>query len=270
MTAGGASEPVDLNQSTLQRIRESGVLRVGYHPDNLPFSYFSETGELIGFDIDMAQLLAREMKVELEFIPVDWDKMVAQLDARQVDLIMAGVVITTPRLEKMIYSAPYMESTLGFVVRDHRRNEFASSKAIHLIPDLKVGIVNVSDYFSDKLKGYLPQAEIVELKSIREFFEDNEQQVDALLWTAEAGAAWTLLYPKFQVVVPVPDVSRIPFAYPVGGGDREFADFLSQWIAIKKNQLEYPRLYDHWILGKDAVPKQARWSIVRDVLHWVK
>ena len=100
-------------------------MRVGYHPDNLPFTYFSETGELIGFDIDMAQLLAREMKVKLEFIPFEFDTMVAQLQAGQFDLIMSGITVTTPRLEKMTYSAPYMKATLAFIVPDHRRNEFA-------------------------------------------------------------------------------------------------------------------------------------------------
>ena len=87
---------------------------------------------------------------------------------------------------------------------------------------------------------------------------------------AEGGAAWTLLYPKFQVVVPLPDVAKTPLAYPVAGGDKEFADFLSQWILLKKEGLEYPMLYDHWILGQDAVPKQPRWSIIRDVLHWIE
>ena len=108
------------------------------------------------------------------------------------------------------------------------------------------------------------------MKSVREFFGANEQKLDALLWGAENGAAWTLLYPKFQVVVPVPDVVKVPLAYPVAGGDKEFADFLSQWIMLKQAGLEYSRLYSHWILGQDAVPKQPRWSIIRDVLKWVK
>jgi len=263
-------KPMDPNTPTLQRIKQSGVLRVGYHPDNLPFSYFSETGELIGFDIDMAQLLAREMKVKLEFFPFEIDTMAAQLEARQFDLIMAGIAVTTPRLEKITYSAPYMEATLAFIVPDHRRNEFASSKAIHQIPDLKIGIPHMADYFTNKVKNYLPQAEVIALKSAREFFEANEQQLDAILWGAENGAAWTLLYPKFQVVIPIPDVVKIPVAYPIGGGDKEFANFMTQWIALKRNGLEYKKLYDHWILGLDAVVKQPRWSIVRDVLHWIE
>jgi len=128
----------------------------------------------------------------------------------------------------------------------------------------------MADYFSDKIKSYLPQAEIVPVKSAREFFTANEQQLDALLWGAENGSAWSLLYPRFQAVVPLPDVVKIPVAYPVARGDKDFAEFLSQWIMLKKNGLEYNRLYGHWILGKDAVPKQPRWSIIRDVLHWVQ
>jgi Na+/H+-dicarboxylate symporter/ABC-type amino acid transport substrate-binding protein len=269
-TTKGAFKPVDLTKPALQRIRESGVLRVGYHPDNLPFTYFSEIGELIGLDIDMAQLLAREMKVKLEFIPIEFDTMIAQLNAGQFDLIMSGITVTTPRLEKLTFSAPYMKATLAFIVPDHRRNEFASSKIVKSISGLKIGIPHVTDYFFDKLKAYLPQAEIIEVKSVRKFFEANEQQLDALLYDAESGAAWTLLFPKFQVVVPVPDVAKTPLAYPVAGGDKEFADFLSQWIMLKQEGLEYSKLYSHWILGQDAVPKQPRWSIIRDVLGWVK
>jgi hypothetical protein len=88
--------------------------------------------------------------------------------------------------------------------------------------------------------------------------------------TTRVFSAWSLLYPKFQPVVPVPDVARIPLAYPVAGRDREFADFLSQWIKLKKDGLKFPMLYNHWILGQDVVPKRPRWSIIRDVLKWVK
>lgn len=128
----------------------------------------------------------------------------------------------------------------------------------------------VVDYFFEKIKAYLPQAEIVEVDSLREFFETNEHQLDALVLDGEGGSAWTLLFPKYQAVVPVPDVVKMPLAYPVAGGDQEFADFLSHWITLKKNSRAYPRLYNHWILGEDAVPRQPRWSVMRDVLKWVE
>ena len=90
-----------------------------------------------------------------------------------------------------------------------------------------------------------------------------------MLLNAEAGSAWTLLYPDFQVVVPFPDIVEVPLAYPVSLQDETLAHFLSQWLQLKKEGLEYPMIYDHWILGKNAVQKSPRWSIIRNVLHWV-
>jgi ABC-type amino acid transport substrate-binding protein len=263
-------KPVDLSKPALQRIRESGILRVGYNPENVPFTYFSKIGELVGFDVDMAQLLAGELKVKLELFPVVLDTMEEQLQSGQIDLVMSGVVVTTHRLEKMVFSDPYMEATLCFIVLDHRRDEFVTKTAIRNIHGLKIGIPTTDDYFFDKIKTYLPQVETVEITSIHDFFETNEHQIDALLMHAEGGSAWTLLYPKFQPVVPVPDVVKIPMAYPVAGRDREFAEFLSQWIKLKKSGMEYSMLYNHWILGQDAVPSKPRWSIIRDVLKWVE
>jgi Na+/H+-dicarboxylate symporter len=269
-SAEEAKRKIDPGQPVLQRIRETGVLRVGFHPDSMPYTYFSETGELIGFDVDMAQILARELRVKLEFVPFDHKKMAAQLDAGLFDVIMAGIAVTTPRLTKMTFSAPYMEGTISFIVRDHRRAEFASSADIKRIPKLTIGVPHDAEYFIPKLKAYLPQADVVQVDSVEEYFETNQHQLDALLMEAEGGSAWTLRYPKFKVVVPKPDVSKIPIAYPVAGHDREFADFLSHWVNLKRDSMEYPRLYDHWILGLDAEPKHPRWSIIRNVLGWVK
>jgi hypothetical protein len=54
--------------------------------------------------------------------------------------------------------------------------------------------------------------------------------------------------------------------------DQDFARFLDQWIDLKRLERKYgtiQTLYDHWILGREAVPLRPRWSIIRNVLHWV-
>ena len=153
----------------------------GFHPrhyqENLTGSSWlpvNGSGDLVGFDVDMAQLLARELKVKLEFIPVNQNTGAEQLQLGQIDLIMSGVVVTTTRLEKMVFSDPYMEATLCFIVPDYRRDEFVNRTAIENIPELKIGIPTTDDYFFHKIKVYLPKAEIVEVKSIRDFFETNK------------------------------------------------------------------------------------------------
>jgi hypothetical protein len=68
----------------------------------------------------------------------------------------------------------------------------------------------------------------------------------------------------------MPNPSRVPLAYPVAGRDEVMADFMNTWIQLKKKEGFVQSLYDYWILGKDAEPKQPRWSILRNVLHWVE
>jgi Na+/H+-dicarboxylate symporter/ABC-type amino acid transport substrate-binding protein len=255
-------------ETHLEKIRRSGVLRVGYHVDNLPFSFTNAQGELVGFDIDMAHLLAREIDCKIQFVPLQFSTLAEQLANDEFDLAMSGIAITTPRLEQMRFANPYMKATLAFVVRDYRRRQFARRERIQKIGSLKIGIPQ-SSYFHDKLQRYLPEAEIVPLESPRTFFENSQEDLDGILLSAEAGSAWTLLYPDFQVVIPFPDVVEVPLAYPVSQRDEAFAHFLSQWLELKKEGLEYPMIYDHWILGKTATQHQPRWSIIRNVLHWV-
>ena len=79
----------DSQPSALQRIRTRGVIRVGYRNDFLPFSYTNAAGDLVGFDVEMAHTLARDLHVALEFVPVELDTMAAQLNAGACDI--AGV-----------------------------------------------------------------------------------------------------------------------------------------------------------------------------------
>ena len=264
-----ARPTLDPQQSRVERIRESGILRVGYHPDNLPFSYFNQAGDLVGFDVDMAHLLAEELDCKLEFVPLQFETMAQQLKDDHFDLIMSGIGVTTPRLEAMSFSDPYLEVTLAVVVRDHRRSEFATLEAIQKIEGLRISVVS-QDYFASKIKALVPTVEVFPLSSVREFFESQSGQLDALLTSAEAGSAWTLLYPQFTVVVPQPDVSVQPVAYPIAGHDPELESFISHWVKLKQGGLQFRQLYNHWILGQKPPGKEEpRWSIIRNVLHWV-
>jgi hypothetical protein len=49
-----------------------------------------------------------------------------------------------------------------------------------------------------------------------------------------------------------------------------FLNYLNSWIAMKQQDAVMDRIYNHWILGEDAVPYTPRWCIIRDVLHWVE
>jgi ABC-type amino acid transport substrate-binding protein len=87
---------------------------------------------------------------------------------------------------------------------------------------------------------------------------------------AERGSVYTLLHPEYTVVVPEPDIGRVPLAYPLARHDKDWETFVNTWIELKRRDGTIDALYRHWILGESAVSKPPRWSIVRNVLHWVE
>lgn len=78
------------------------------------------------------------------------------------------------------------------------------------------------------------------------------------------------MYPAYTVVIPQPDVLAAPIAYLIARGDQEMVDYMNNWLILKQKDQTIQALYDYWVLGKNAVPKSPRWSMIRNVLHWVK
>jgi len=58
-------------------------------------------------------------------------------------------------------------------------------------------------------------------------------------------------------------------AYPIAKHDQAFVEFINLWIDLKKKDGTIDTLYRYWVLGRNDTLKTKRWSIVRDVLHWV-
>ena len=255
--------------SLLDEIIKRGKLRVGYFKDALPFAFINSGNKLVGFDIEMANLLAKELGVTIDFLRIDREKFMEQLNAGYCDIIMSGLGITTDRARKIAFSTSYVDSTMAFIVKDHRRDDFNNRTIVQSLKNPKIGIPNIS-YYVTRVQDYLPQAELVPLNSPREFFRGERDDLDALVYSAEAGSAWTLVYPKYTVAIPLPDIRKIPLAYAIARGDSGMLEFLNTWIELKKKDGTIKKVYDHWILGKGAEKKEPRWSIIRNVLHWVK
>jgi ABC-type amino acid transport substrate-binding protein len=72
------------------------------------------------------------------------------------------------------------------------------------------------------------------------------------------------------VVVPLPNPIKIPMVYPMPKKDQHLVDFVNAWLELKKRDGTIQTVFEHWILGKGATKDSSRWSIIRDVLHWVE
>jgi Na+/H+-dicarboxylate symporter len=255
---------------TIRQIKERGVLRVGYRSFRYPFSFFNDASELVGFDIQLANQLASDLGVHLELVPYDWHRADEQLTSGTIDLV-PNVPYLANLLELVEYSDPVLTGTASFVVRDHRRHQFATLEALQDQLKLTIGVTANPELVENQLRGWLPGValELIALKSPDDFFLSKVPGVDALITTAEIGTAFTLLHPDYTVVVPKPTLWRLPMGFATAKGNFELSEYLDGWVATHQHKGTFQRAYDHWILGEGAKTREPRWSVVRNILHWV-
>jgi len=259
------------NQSRIQRILKSGVIRVGFDPDNLPFSYFNQAGELAGFDVELISKLAVDLGVSAEFVPIEErESFYEEMHNDYFDVAIGGFEDTVQLAQHTTFSEPYMYSNLALVVPDYRKKEFRNLDSIGNIDKLRVAVISGSG-LDDEARLYFPHARVVNIASPREFFKQNSPNklADALLFSAESGSAWSMVYPSYQVTTPFPRSLRLPIVMPYSGPDAELDEYLDNWVMLKQHDGTIDRIYDYWILGQGTEPKEPRWSVIKDVLGWV-
>ena len=227
--------------------------------------------KLVGFDVEMAQILGRDLGVKVEIVELgDLAALPRLLASGDVDLGMAGIAVTPERASEMLFSEPYLDETLAFVVKDHLRDQFSTWAHIRELGELPVAIPNLP-YYIDHLRTRAPALKLAPIDTASQIEANLKQQTfDAVAMSAESGSVLTLLYPKYTVVVPEPEIVKIPLAYPLARRDQDWGHFINTWIELKRRDGTIDALYGHWILGKQAVKRQPRWSIIRNVLHWIE
>lgn len=106
------TQPKDL----LSTIKSAGKIRIGTEGTYAPYTFHDKSGKLTGFDVEIAEEVAKRLGVKAEFIETKWDGMFAGLDAKRFDMIANQVGIKPDRLEKYDFSDPYIVSKAVLIV----------------------------------------------------------------------------------------------------------------------------------------------------------
>ena len=164
---------------------------------------------------------------------------------------------------------PLLEHDDGpaLVAPDHERERFTTIDRIASQNGLKIAALNLP-YYVNLMQRHFPNLEMVAIRSPRQFFKAEPGTFDALLYSAEGGFAWTLVYPSFSVVVPKPNRGSASLALGLPLGTPQLQTFVDAWLLLKKQEGFIDDLSRYWIHGQGAKRREPRWSIMRDVLGW--
>lgn len=131
----GKKEPQ--SEDTLSLINQRGYIIVGVKTDTPPFGFLDKNGNNIGFDTDLAKLIAKKLfgdETKVKFVPVNASNRIMKLSAEEVDMIIATMSVTPQRKVIMDFSVPYHTAGQAMLVKKDSKiislNELNGKKAI--------------------------------------------------------------------------------------------------------------------------------------------
>ncbi len=108
-------ETEESTESDVSYIQQKGALLVGI-TDFAPMDYKSDEGEWIGFDADLAKKVAESLGVEVEFVEIDWDNKILELQNKSIDVVWNGMTLTPEVTSSMECSKAYLNNAQVVVV----------------------------------------------------------------------------------------------------------------------------------------------------------
>jgi Na+/H+-dicarboxylate symporter/ABC-type amino acid transport substrate-binding protein len=258
---------IDKKRDRNDVILKRGTLRVAYLKNRLPYAFQNNFGNIVGYDMAMIHGLAKDLGVTLEILRLDWPQINDALDSGRIDIVVGGISLSVQRALEYTFSNSYMDETLGLIVADHDRNNFADYTKILSLPSLTIAATSYR-FKEDSGQKAFPNAKIIEISNLRDFFNGKYPEVNAMLYTAEAASAWTLIYPNWTVVVPKGLNIKSPVAYILPQSKLRWQKFINTWLVYKANSSLEDNAYQFWILGKLRHNKVPRWSFAHNVLGW--
>ncbi|MGH4140315.1 amino acid ABC transporter substrate-binding protein [Clostridium sp.] len=137
------TKPTDL----LSKIKSEGKIQIGTEGTYAPYTFHDNTGKLTGFDVEIAEEIAKRLDVKPVFIETKWDGMFAGLDAKRFDMIVNQVGIKADRQEKYDFSDPYIVSKAVLIVNtaDTTIKKFADLKSKKSAQSLTSNLAKIAE-----------------------------------------------------------------------------------------------------------------------------
>ncbi|MFW0109046.1 transporter substrate-binding domain-containing protein [Rothia sp. P7181] len=117
LSACSSSQPAQ-KTNRLEQIKERGTIRIGMEGTYRPWNYHDESGNLVGMEKEIGDLIAQDLGVKAEYVESLWDSLIAGVDADRYDIVINNVSPTEERQKKYDFSTTYVRSEGKVAVLD--------------------------------------------------------------------------------------------------------------------------------------------------------
>jgi polar amino acid transport system substrate-binding protein len=234
-------------KSLVDQILERGTMKVGVGVF-VPWSFKDKDGNLVGFEIDVATQLAKDMGVEVEFVPTQWSGIIPALLTGKFDAIISGMGITPERGLKVNFSMPYDYSGMSICANKKLAPNWYSLEDFNkpnVVLSVRMGGTPV-----DAAKKYMPKAQL------RMFDDENQAYQEVLngkahacISSAPGPEVWVNKHPDVLYLPLKGDTfTKEPIGFAVRKGDFDSLTYFNNWIQYRSDTGWLQEKHYYWFV----------------------
>lgn len=210
----------------LNEIKDRGTLRVGMSLQFEPQMYKDANNQPAGYDVEVLELMANDLGVELEISDQEFDSLIPGLLAGQFDLVSVGLVGRPARLEQLWFTCPYVPYRQVVVV-----NDGAGITSVDQLDSSDVTITAlIGSTAANLVSSKFPSANLVELEQAPAFLEVASGRADAVVVEEYLAIPFVRENPGTSVLNPDAPFSQEYGAWALPRGDVIWKDYLNGWL----------------------------------------
>ena len=255
---GRQTEQEGINDSSLAQVIVKNELVVGIDPSSPPLGFYTSTGEIIGYEVDIAQVVADKLGVKLRIVPITTANRIAELENRVINYIGSGFINNEKNAERFLLSTPYLRDALIVVVRQSmdgttQFNQFSDlrNKRIGILADeeLREVVMRSPLYINNGRRPYLyPHQENMLLAL-------DYEQIEAVVMNLLTYYSKITIEKKLYRAIGEP-LSITAYSYAFRKDDKALAETMNSFLSDMARDGTLRRISEKWfgvdvsIIGK--------------------
>ncbi len=229
---------------TLASVLQNKTIRIGVSLFT-PWTIQQKNGDLVGFEIDVAKQLAKDLKVTPSFQVLDWKDIVPALLAKKIDIIVAGMVITPQRALKVNFSQPYASSGIGLVTHMGLTKHFTGPNDLNN-PNVVVAAVT-GTVSHDLAHQIFPKATVKSYTSSQEAITAvTSGKIHGYIEHEPITTFTVLDHPNLVDKPLTQPLLTTKAGFAVNKGDPDFINFLNAWITAHTADMWLASAHKYW------------------------
>jgi polar amino acid transport system substrate-binding protein len=232
-------------QKVLAAIVKKGEIRIGMTGNQPPFSMKSKTGELMGYEVDLAKALSTNMGVKLKLVEMPFSELMEALKSGKIDAIMSGMTITPERNLNVLFAGPYTISGKSILTKS---NKVAAFNADQNAADKKYKIVSLKGSTSEEfVKNIMSKNEIITVDNYNDGVNMViNDQADAMVADKPICIISIMKYPGKDLVTTEQPLTIEPIGMALPPGDPQFLNLVTNYLSTLQLSGTLPALEKKW------------------------